>query len=287
MPLTFDGHTLLGMMSTRFPFKPQSEWNRLILEGKVGVGITKCEPDKILKAGEQVYHFNPSVIEPSVPDEIQILKETDNYLAVYKPAPMPMHPGGRYNKNSLSKILEEKGFQNLKIIHRLDAVTSGIVIFGKNKAFANKAMQCFTNKRVEKIYYAVVSGVPNADKVQIDEPIRRKNGYIFECGKNLANAKNALTKFEVIRRGSKNTIVKCIPITGRTHQIRLHLESWGHPIIDDPVYGENGDKTSTKPQNTGITLLSSGLKIDDLEINLNLDIPTYWLKVLDQKEKFM
>ena len=66
------------------------------------------------------------------PDTVRIIEETETYLAVFKPAPMPMHPGGRYFKNTLKSILEEAGFEGLKITHRLDAVTSGIVLFAKN-----------------------------------------------------------------------------------------------------------------------------------------------------------
>ncbi len=278
--LKFNGFTLQALMAARFPFKPESEWKRLILEGKVGVNENACSPGQVIRTGDRVFHFNPKVIEPSVPDEIGIIEETDEYLAVFKPAPMPMHPGGRYNKNSLSWILEERGYKNLKIIHRLDAVTSGIVLLGKTTEFANKAMQCFTDKKVEKTYYAVVSGVPKTDNVQISESIRRKNGFVFECGENLPGAKTALTNFEVHKKGHTNAIIKCRPVTGRTHQIRLHLERWGHPIIDDPVYGRNGDKSSKKLQNTGISLLSSQLRIDEMGIDLNLELPQSWYHLI-------
>ncbi len=272
----FVNKTLLFTMSTRFPFRMEKDWHKRILDGKVGVNGNITPPDYELRTQDEIFHHNPFVIEPSVPDEVQTLAETDDYVAVFKPAPLPMHPGGRYNKNTLTWMLEDLGYKDLKIVHRLDAVTSGIVLFGKTKEFAQKAMICFAEGKVEKTYYALVNGVPTEKEKIIDLPIKRKNGFVFESKLGLTAAKEAQTKFTVIQYGEKSSLVKCEPITGRTHQIRLHLESWGHPIIDDPIYGIDGDKSSRKAQNVAISLVSSGLKIDALGINLQTDIPEGW-----------
>ncbi len=273
----FADTSLLAMMTERFPFHTEKDWESRILEGKVGVNGIVANPTYMLKALDEVFHHNPSVREPSVPDEVEILEETDDYIAVFKPAPLPMHPGGRYNKNTLSWMLEDLGYKDLKIVHRLDAVTSGIVLLGKTKEFAKKAMFCFAESKVQKIYYARVLGTPQEKDKIIDLPIKRKNGFVFESKLGLSAAKEAQTKFTVIERGEKISLVKCEPITGRTHQIRLHLESWGHPIIDDPIYGFDGDKSSKKVQNVAISLISTGLKIDELGINLKIDIPEWWV----------
>ncbi len=272
----FVNKTLLFTMSTRFPFRAENDWQKRILDGKVGVNENLTSPDYELKNQDEIFHHNPLVIEPSVPDEVQILKETDDFVAVFKPAPLPMHPGGRYNKNTLTWMLDDLGYKNLKIIHRLDAVTSGIVLFGKTKEFAQKAMTCFAESKVDKTYYAIIYGVPSERAKLVDLPIKRKNGFVFESKLGLTAAKESQTKFTVIESGDDVSLVKCEPITGRTHQIRLHLESWGHPIIDDPIYGIGGDKSSKKAQNVAISLISSGLKIDKLGIDLKIDIPEEW-----------
>ena len=269
----FEGRSLLDLMTSRFPFHGMKIWETKINNGHVGVNGKEAAADLILSTRDVVYHHNPRVIEPSVPDEVQVLEQTDDHLIVYKPAPLPMHPGGRYNKNSLTSILEEQGFENLRIVHRLDAVTSGLVLFARNKSFARQAMIYFSEARVLKTYYAVVSGIPKEDSITIDTPVKRKTGFVFESKLGLKHAKEAITHFEVIRRGQQSAIIKCAPETGRTHQIRLHLEQWGYPIIDDPIYGISGDKSSKKAQKVGISLLNAGLEIEELDLRYNLENP--------------
>ncbi|HET8865525.1 MAG TPA: RluA family pseudouridine synthase [Gracilimonas sp.] len=277
------GKTLLDLMHTRFPFHGVKVWENKIQNGHVGVNGKEVTSQYALRLQDEVFHHNPKVIEPSVPDEVRILKETEDYLIVYKPAPLPMHPGGRFNKNSLTKILEEKGFQDLRIVHRLDSVTSGLVLFARNKEFAQKAMLCFSESKVKKTYYAVVAGNPDEDSVTIDSPIRRKNGFVFESKLGLKHAKEAITHFEVVERDQNSAIVKCSPKTGRTHQIRLHLEQWGYPIIDDPIYRIDGDKSSKEAQKTAISLLNAGLEIEELGVKWELDLDRY--EMLDMRLK--
>ena len=271
----FLGQSLSDMMSSRFPFRSQAAWDERITSGKVGVNEEKVASTYILTKQDEVFHHNPNVIEPSVPDEVEILQETNDYLIVFKPAPMPMHPGGRYFKNTLTAILEEMGFTDLRIVHRLDAVTSGIVLFAKNKTFAKEAMQQFQSGKVEKMYYAEASGVPDEDEMIINESIRRKQGFVFESGENLDGAKEAETKFKVVERRQNSSIIACYPKTGRTHQIRLHLKAWGYPIIDDPIYGPNGDESSSRTQNIGISLKNARLSCNQIGIHAELDIPEW------------
>jgi len=267
----FNGKPLLELMTTRFPFHGAKVWESKIKAGLVGVNGSEADSNYILSKHDQVYHHNPKVVEPSVPDEVEVLEQTDDYLIVFKPAPLPMHPGGRYNKNSLTAILEEQGFENLRIVHRLDAVTSGLVLLARNKAFAQQAMIAFSESKVKKTYFAHISGNPKENVITIDSPIRRKNGFVFESKLGLNQAKEAITHFEVVERSGKSTLIKCSPKTGRTHQIRLHLEQWGYPIIDDPIYGINGDKSSRKAQKAGISLLNAGLEIEELGVKYFLD----------------
>ncbi len=265
----FVGKTLLEMMSAKFPFNPKEEWNRRIELGLVFVDKGEVAPDFVLQEHHSVFHHNPKVVEPSVPDEVKVIEEKEEYLAVFKPAPMPMHPGGRYNKNTLMEILKEMGFEDLRITHRLDAVTSGLVLFAKTKEFAKRVTEEFTAGNVKKEYLALVWGRPIRNKKKIESRIRRKHGFVFESG-DLDSGQLGITKFRVLRRYRDSSLIRCKPITGRTHQIRLHLAEWGYPIIDDPIYGPNGDVSSKKTQNVGISLVSSKLKIDALNIELEI-----------------
>jgi len=271
----FEGRSLLTLMTERFPFHGTNVWKTKIDNGHVGVNGKEASADHILTKLDEVYHHNPRVIEPSVPDVVQVLQETSDYLIVFKPAPLPMHPGGRYNKNSLTTILEERGFEDLRIVHRLDAVTSGLVLFARNKHFAQQAMQCFSRSVVKKTYYAHVSGNPVENAMTIDTPIRRKTGFVFESELGLKHAKEAITHFEVVTRNKHSAIIKCSPKTGRTHQIRLHLKQWGYPIIDDPIYGINGDRSSRRAQKTAISLWNAGLEIEELGVKWTLSLDRF------------
>jgi RluA family pseudouridine synthase len=264
----FVGNTLLYMMSIKFPFQPKEVWQDRIRSGRVYIENRATDVTTILKMDDEIRHHNPAVIEPSIPDEVRIIDETKDYIAVFKPAPMPMHPGGRYYKNSLTYILEEIGYANVKITHRLDAVTSGVVLFAKNKAFSKKVMEAFIFGNVQKHYQALVLGVPDEKTKTIQSKIRRKKGFVFESGSELTSGQNSITEFEVLETYQDVSLIKCQPLTGRTHQIRLHLAEWGYPIIDDPIYGFNGNTNGKRTQNMGISLRSKVLKIPSLGVDI-------------------
>lgn len=266
----FVGKSILELMSVKFPFLPKAEWKRRIETGRVYVNTSIVEPGLLLSNSDEVFHHNPNVIEPSVPDEVEVLKETEDYLIVFKPAPMPMHPGGRYFKNSLTEILKKKGYEDLRITHRLDAVTLGVVLIARTKEFAKKAIQSFAKGSVSKTYFAKVDGTPLEESMTINAPIKRKHGFVFECEDGLEGGKPAITHFKVVETLNESSLIKCIPETGRTHQIRLHLLKWGHPIIDDLIYGRKGDQSSKTTQNRGISLISTGLEIEELGVNYQL-----------------
>jgi RluA family pseudouridine synthase len=268
----FEGKSLLEMMATKFPFKPQEEWERRINLGRVYVNEEEVTPGFLLSLKDEIFHHNPRVVEPSVPDEVEVLEEREDYLFVFKPAPMPMHPGGRYNRNTLTELLHDRGFRGLRIVHRLDAVTSGLVLIAQNKEFAKQAMQQFTDGKVKKTYFAHVAGNPEEQTKTIDSPIRRKHGFVFESDSNLTGAREAVTHFEVVEQREGSAIVKCMPETGRTHQIRLHLSTWGYPIIDDPIYGPDGDRSSKTTQKRAISLLNAGLEIEELGISYSITL---------------
>lgn len=273
------GRFLIDYLCERFPYISAEKWKDRIGNKHIWLDDGPAEPGSILKANQIIFHHSPDVKEPSVPDSVRIVNEGEDWLIAYKPAPMPMHQGGRYFKNTLSYILDDMGHRNLSIIHRLDSVTSGLVLFAKNKTAAQQLQAAFSSGRVTKWYYALVSGKPALDKMIINAPIQRKKGFIFECGHYIMNGKPAKTIIEKVRANGETTLVKCYPVTGRTHQIRLHLQHAGIPVIDDPIYGSNGDISGISLQNRSIKLQSSGLILADFSIHEEIDVPEEWLSV--------
>ena len=263
------GKTVLEFFRERFPYLDETVWKNRLDRGWIHENGSRLIAEDHLRPHQVVRHYSPSVIEPSVAGNVLIVEETADWLLVYKPAPLPMHQGGRYYKNTLIYILEEMGYPGLRMVHRLDSVTSGLVIFARNKETAVQLRKEFEENRVEKTYHALVKGEMRKE-ITINAPIQRKRGFVFECGDELEGAKTAVTHFipEMVKSGK--TLVRCLPETGRTHQIRLHLRHSGFPIADDPIYGPDGDQSGKQLQNSAISLQSSGIVIRNLGIRAGL-----------------
>ena len=264
------GEPALRFFRKRFPYLQENEWRRRFDSGWICSNGKPLLTESTLEAHQKITHYSPEVREPSVAGNLDVVQETENWLIVNKPAPLPMHQGGRYYKNTLICILQEMGFGELNVVHRLDSVTSGLVLLARNRKWAVKIRECFERSRVKKWYHAVVEGEMKQPQI-IDLPVRRKRGFVFECGHGLEGAKSARTHLvpEQILPGGR-TLVRCIPETGRTHQIRLHLRASGFSIVDDPIYGPDGDDSGQKLQNSAISLRSSGIVISELDIECSI-----------------
>lgn len=273
------GKTLINFLHERFSYVGVDEWIGRINRKWVWFSRGEAVVDSVLQSHQLIYHHTPMVKEPSVPDDVRIIMDSDEWMVVYKPSPMPMHQGGRYYKNTLSFILREMGYPETSIVHRLDAVTSGLVLIAKNRETAHRLQVAFSANQVHKWYYAIIKGVPESTSITVDSPIRRKKGFIFESGQNLENSKTAKTMIELCQTNREISLVKCTPITGRTHQIRLHLKEAGIPILDDPIYGPEGDETGKQLQDRPILLQSSGLSLDEFAIHAEMGPPESWLSM--------
>ncbi len=246
------------------PGRPEERWQKLAQNQCIQVDETPVSLNQPAKTGERITIDVPKVIEPAVPDEIRILRETDEYLVAHKPAPMPVHPGGRYRYNSLQAILEQQSGNSFYVIHRLDVVTSGMVLFGKTRSFTAFAQRIFEQNKAEKHYLALVSGQPGWQQTECTLPVQRDEGIRFKADQN-GIGKAAHSQFEVLETFEDgSTLIKALPLSGRTHQIRVHLKALGHPIVDDPLYGPNA-RPSASPgrMNQPISLKHVFLKLDD------------------------
>jgi RluA family pseudouridine synthase len=271
------GLTLLDFLCRRFPYRSPEAWKARIGDGRIRCNDGPAEATQRLAGGDRITHHNPRVIEPSVPDEVRILEDTPDYLLVHKPAPMPVHPGGRYNKNTLTHILAEKGHSGLHVLHRLDAVTSGLLLLGKTPAFSRRVMQAFQAQEVEKVYHAEVIGQPSETDFSCDVPVLRDQGFRFRCATEKERVqrfdlKPAHTDFRVMAPGPDGrSLVECRPRTGRTHQIRLHLAECGHPIYDDLIYNnrEHHNGATQQIQRFAISLKHVYMAIPELGLTFD------------------
>lgn len=253
IPLDYDGASLLETLTSIFPQTPQDEWGSLIsagllLDSRHNVVAADC----IVRAGERYLRKLPATVEPEVSAAIKILHDDEALMVVNKPAPLPLHPSGRFNRNTLQSILQAACHPlKPRPAHRLDANTSGLVVFSKTRHFAKFLQPQFERGEVEKIYLARVHGHPPEDTFSCDAPISDSPGEAGSRGVDLINGLPSRTDFCVLNRlEDHSTLIEARPLTGRTNQIRVHLWHMGFPICGDPLYlagGQLGFRQTLNP----------------------------------------
>jgi RluA family pseudouridine synthase len=173
--------------------------------------------------------------EPNIDPKIEILHEDDSCIAVSKSGNIPVHEGGLYKENCLTRILEKKFGFRLLPVYRLDRETSGIVIFAKKSSEVKRLHDAITLKE----YTAVCEG-NIAKKQKIDVKIGECAGEHIKWKKCVSKeGKEALTEINPVKNFKGFCVVHAIPKTGRQHQIRVHLSHIGNPIVGDKWYGKS------------------------------------------------
>lgn len=175
-------------------------------------------------------------------------------MVANKPSSIPVHPTGRYYNNTLTELLKlQLDIPNIYPCHRLDKLTSGVLILGKTSKVAGEIQLQIKNRDVQKQYLARVTGQFPSQPLVCDIPVGNIDTKLgFECG--VRDRKPATTEFTQLRYNPtlNESIVLCKPLTGRTHQIRIHLNYLNHPIVNDPLYGPSGSKIRHELMNSDV-----------------------------------
>lgn len=188
------------------------------------------------------YKEDNSNITPTNMD-LNIIYEDEWLLVVNKPAGIPIHPSRLHYENSLSNGIKYY-FDTINLkkkirpVNRLDLDTSGLVIFAKCEYIQEAFVRQMANKTFQKEYLCFVDGILDQKNGSINLPIARKSGSIIERCIDKNNGHPSTTHYEVIREFQNYSLVQCKLETGRTHQIRVHMQAIGHPIIGDTLYGK-------------------------------------------------
>lgn len=268
--------TVLEYLMVKFPDIKAEIWQQRVTDGKVhwhdGTLITA---DTAFEAQQRVYYYREVENEPVIPFEEKIIFQDEHILVAYKPHFLAVTPGGSYINECLQNRLRIRtGIESLQALHRLDRATAGLVLFSVNPDTRNLYHQLFHAHKIDKTYQGIAALVDNknmAGKHIIGENI---TGKTWEVKTRLE--KSTPTFLMRVTEGEPNShsIIRCLeqsndkalfelnPVTGKTHQLRLHMKTIGYPLLNDKYYPQLQDETAdiyTQP----LQLLAKELRFID------------------------
>lgn len=241
------------------------------------------------------------VIEVEIPDDkpldvvsedipLNIIYEDQDILIIDKPQGMVVHPSnGHWEHTLVNAILHHcndlsgiNGVIRPGIVHRIDKDTSGLICVAKNDTAHNFLAEQLKSHQMSRTYVALVRGVIKENHGTINMPIGRDSHNRQKMAVTRDNSKEAITHFDVLKRYKENTLIECHLVTGRTHQIRVHLSYIGYPVEGDPLYGGRSYK---KLYSGGQLLTAVKLKLihprTKKEMEFETKLPSYFQNILD------
>lgn len=228
---------LLDFLSERFVAISRETWRQRMLAGKVLDEQQHCLlPTETYQAGTLVYYFREVVDEPVVPFTETILYQDEHLLVVDKPHFLPTQPAGRYVEESvLRRLMKRLDNPEIVPIHRLDRLTAGVVLFSVNPSSRDAYQKLFRLRKVFKCYEALAATLPE-QQWPYRYRSRLEPAQEFFRMQEVAGAANSETIIEVAEQQGDVCCYRLYPVTGRKHQLRVHLAALGAPIINDPLY---------------------------------------------------
>lgn len=256
-------HSVLDCLCAHFHAIPREQWRQRFERGRILDGHGKpIGADHPYKRGLTVHYFREVADEPSVPFEASIVHADKEIVVADKPHFLAVAPAGRFVEETLLRRLMCKlDNPDLVPLHRIDRGTAGLVMFSANPATRSRYQAMFREQRIEKAYAALASPLPN-----LSFPLVRRSrivrGEPFFRMQEVEGEPNSESQFDVIERGDENWLYLLKPISGRKHQLRVHMAELGAPILNDPFYPELSslaDDDHTRP----LKLLARSLEFDD------------------------
>ena len=293
-----DGERIDRYLSEELEDRSRSYIQKLIKENHVTVNQKPVKANYRLSLGDRVEIDLPEAKEPDIKPEdipLDILYEDKDIIIVNKPKQMVVHPApGHYSQTLVNALMYHCGFElsgingtmRPGIVHRIDMDTTGSLVACKNDMAHQSLSKQLKEHSIRRIYVAIVHGNIKEEDGTVNAPIGRHPTERKKMSIHSRNGREAITHYQVLERFGNYTYIQCELETGRTHQIRVHMASLGHPLLGDMVYGP---KKCPFPHLQGQTLHARTLGIihprtgEYLEVNAPL--PAYFIELLDKLTK--
>lgn len=269
---------------------------KLIKDGNVSVNQqTKSVKKHLLKNGDLVKLIIPKPERLEAEPEnivIDVVFEDEQVIVVNKPQGMVVHPApGNYSGTLVNALLFHckgqlsgiNGVARPGIVHRIDKDTSGLLMVAKTDLAHKQLAEELKAYKSERIYFALVNGVPKTLKGSIKTKMGRSTTNRLKMAVT-KEGKEAITHYEVVKSYDKFSLVKCQLETGRTHQIRVHMQHMGHPIVGDPLYGRADCKIKHEGQLLHAASLGFTHPISGEFMKFTCELPPYFKKILESLE---
>ena len=269
-------------------------FSNLIRDGKVTVNQKvvsqsyKIKPGDVILVDYAVKEIDKNIIPYDF--KLDVLYEDNDLIIINKPKGLVVHPGdGHLNDTLVNALIYAKkelstvnGLERVGIVHRIDKDTSGLLLVCKNDYAHNFIAKQLEDHSMHREYYALVMGVINEDNGKIIAPIGRDRANRLKMAIDTVNGRDAITHFTVIKRFKKYTLVSCKLETGRTHQIRVHMDYIQHPVVGDPLYGKNNCGIYNNGQLLHAYQLTFVHPTTKKEMTFTCTLPKYFKEVLDK-----
>ena len=270
---------------------------KLLKSGLVLVDGKPVKASYQVDEGDVISLDIPEAVEPEIEPEnmdLDILYEDQDVILVNKPKGMVVHPAaGHYSHTLVNGLMHHckdqlsgiNGVMRPGIVHRIDMDTTGVIIACKNDMAHNSIAAQLKEHSITRRYQAIVHGVLKDDAGTVEGPIGRHPTDRKKMSINYNNGKSAVTHYKVLKRFRQYTHVECRLETGRTHQIRVHMASIGHPLLGDTVYGSSRNPYHLEGQALHAMILGFIHPVTGEYMEFEAPIPEYFSKLLDKLRK--
>lgn len=236
------GQTVLQYYTKRYCHSTAAQWRARIESGQILLNNKLTTTETKLQSGQKLAYHRPPWQEPEVPLSFKIIHQDTDLIIINKPSGLPVLPGGGFLQHTLLFQLQKSYPQDTPVpIHRLGRGTSGLMLLARSKEAKSSLSKQMRQHSIKKVYLAKAQGIITEDEFIIRDRIGKIPhpvlGYIYGA---TPTGKDARSDCKVIQRNRDHTIVEVTILTGRPHQIRIHLAAAGYPLVNDPLYDIGG-----------------------------------------------